>query len=180
MKKQSAREGGYKGLFENKNVKRWHDNVSRGSQVTADVYLRRLGHLCNELRKTPQELVERALDMKPNKKSGFCIGLDLDLALEKETSSGTGVHGASNHLVHISWFALSCLRALLILVNLYFKWKDKRKRISCHETHTRLLGDEYRISGMHLDESKVGVDRKRALPIQNIGVFWPSNITHHP
>jgi hypothetical protein len=29
----------YRTLFEDPNVKRWYDNISRGSPVTADVYL---------------------------------------------------------------------------------------------------------------------------------------------
>ena len=38
--------GSHKKLLENQDVKRWHDNVARGSGVTADVYLRRLGNFC--------------------------------------------------------------------------------------------------------------------------------------
>ena len=34
----------YRALLEDENVKRWYKNTSRGSQVTADVYLRRLGN----------------------------------------------------------------------------------------------------------------------------------------
>ena len=58
MSKQNTREEGYKKLLENKELKRWFDNVSRGSQVTAKVYLRRLGHLSTELKITPQQLTD--------------------------------------------------------------------------------------------------------------------------
>jgi hypothetical protein len=83
MKEQSARAGGYKDLFDNKNLKRWYDNVSRGSQVTADVYLRRLGHLCNDLKTTPQELVA----MKEEQL--YTLFLDIVSRMEGEGRSGS-------------------------------------------------------------------------------------------
>jgi hypothetical protein len=46
----------YPYLLEDRNVKRWYDNLARGSQVTADVYLRRLGAFCGENELTPKTL----------------------------------------------------------------------------------------------------------------------------
>jgi len=43
-------------LFEDPDVKRWHDNLARGSQGTADVYLRRVGSFCKEFKITPKKL----------------------------------------------------------------------------------------------------------------------------
>ena len=43
-------------LFENPDVRRWYDNVSRGSRVTADVYLRRVGSFCESQKTTPEKL----------------------------------------------------------------------------------------------------------------------------
>src|SRR4030067_206578 len=43
-------------LLEDLDVKRWFDNVSRGSPVTADVYLRRLAAFCQTTRTTPNSL----------------------------------------------------------------------------------------------------------------------------
>lgn len=83
MKQESAREGGYKSLFNDKNLKRWYDNVSRGSQVTADVYLRRLGHLCNDLKTTPQELA------KMKEEQLYDLFLDIVSEMEKEGRSGS-------------------------------------------------------------------------------------------
>jgi hypothetical protein len=37
----------YLHLLEDHEIKRWYQNVARGSRITADVYLRRLGALCN-------------------------------------------------------------------------------------------------------------------------------------
>jgi hypothetical protein len=54
------RQSKYASLLEDPQVKRWYLNVSRGSRVTADVILRRLGKLCELLNMTPKEIVEKA------------------------------------------------------------------------------------------------------------------------
>ena len=46
----------YAPLLEDPKIKRWHQNLARGSQVTADVYLRRLGNFCESTKTTPQQL----------------------------------------------------------------------------------------------------------------------------
>jgi integrase len=43
-------------LLDDPDVRRWFDNLARGSQATADVHLRRLGALCASLHLTPGEL----------------------------------------------------------------------------------------------------------------------------
>jgi len=47
----------YATLLEDPKIKRWHLNLARGSQVTADVYLRRLGNFCESTKITPQRLI---------------------------------------------------------------------------------------------------------------------------
>jgi len=47
----------YSYLLRDMNVRRWYENVARGSRVTADVYLRRLGGTCKQLNLTPQKLL---------------------------------------------------------------------------------------------------------------------------
>jgi hypothetical protein len=47
----------YAALLEDPKIGRWHANLARGSQVTADVYLRRLGNFCESTKITPQKLV---------------------------------------------------------------------------------------------------------------------------
>jgi len=47
----------YAALLEDPKIMRWHANLARGSQVTADVYLRRLGNFCESKEITPQKLV---------------------------------------------------------------------------------------------------------------------------
>jgi hypothetical protein len=46
----------YLHLLDDQQVRRWHDNVARGSPITADVYLRRLGSFCAENKLTPAVL----------------------------------------------------------------------------------------------------------------------------
>ena len=50
----------YTALLKNEDVKRWHDNMARGSQVTADVYLRRLGNFCIQNATTPETLLSKS------------------------------------------------------------------------------------------------------------------------
>lgn len=72
-------------LLKQKSVKRWFDNLSRGSVITADVYLRRLGKFCNDYDLTPtsfakmkdreiQDLIfDMVTDMENDGKSGSYI-----------------------------------------------------------------------------------------------------------
>jgi hypothetical protein len=45
----------YVHLMKNPDVKRWFDNTARGSRITADVCLRRLGSFCKAHKITPKE-----------------------------------------------------------------------------------------------------------------------------
>lgn len=73
----------YKSLLDDKEVKRWYDNVARGSIVTADVYLRRLGNFCKA-----HELTPRKFAGKPEKEI-YGILLDYVTELEKRELSGS-------------------------------------------------------------------------------------------
>jgi hypothetical protein len=46
----------YASLLKDADVNRWYENVSRGSPVTADVYLRRVGSFCLHFGRTPKNL----------------------------------------------------------------------------------------------------------------------------
>ena len=52
----------YESLMESKDVKRWYEEMSRSSKITADTYLRRLGSFCLSAGKDPHALL--ALDDK--------------------------------------------------------------------------------------------------------------------
>jgi hypothetical protein len=47
----------YQALLDDVDVKRWRENVSRGSAITSDVYLRRLGSFCQSHNTTPKALL---------------------------------------------------------------------------------------------------------------------------
>lgn len=47
----------YEYMLKNQNIKRWYENVSRGSQITADVYFRRLGCSCERNNLKPHDLI---------------------------------------------------------------------------------------------------------------------------
>ena len=52
-------------LLANPDIKRWHDNLARGSKLTADGRLRRLGRFCEVHQMTPAQLADLAMrDMR--------------------------------------------------------------------------------------------------------------------
>jgi len=55
-----SRRRKYSSLLEDDKVRRWYENMARGSQVTADVYLRRLGNFCQQNDTTPSNLLSRS------------------------------------------------------------------------------------------------------------------------
>lgn len=49
----------YQHYLEDRNLKRWYDATSRGSMITADVNLRRLGSFCDRVKIDPQQLLDK-------------------------------------------------------------------------------------------------------------------------
>ncbi|MBS7633906.1 hypothetical protein KEJ34_00155 [Candidatus Bathyarchaeota archaeon] len=47
----------YAYLLNDSDVRRWFKNVARGLRVTADIYLRRLGGVCERLGLDPKALI---------------------------------------------------------------------------------------------------------------------------
>jgi hypothetical protein len=70
-------------LLEDKEVRRWYENNARGSVVTADVYLRRLGNFCEVHNLTPKKFAAKS------EKQIYGILLDYVSKLEKEGKSGS-------------------------------------------------------------------------------------------
>jgi hypothetical protein len=64
----------YQYLLEDVDVRRWHDDVSRGASVTADVCLRRLGSFCQSkfMVNCIHSLV-LLLRVREFRKVGFCL-----------------------------------------------------------------------------------------------------------
>ena len=72
----------YAYLLKDLKVKRWNANLARGSQVTADVYLRRLGNFCETNQTTPQKLAAM------NEEALYDLLLDTVTGMEK-TNAGS-------------------------------------------------------------------------------------------
>jgi len=54
----SLEKSRHRQLLSDPEVRRWYDNIARGSIITADVYLRRLGLFCEKNNTTPKVLAE--------------------------------------------------------------------------------------------------------------------------
>jgi len=76
----------YASLFTDVNVKRWYDNVARGSFITADVYLRRLGSFCNYFDHKPKDLLTTSED------SIYNLLLDYVTSMEQRGYAGSYIH----------------------------------------------------------------------------------------
>ncbi len=50
----------YAFLLEDPDLRRWYENVARGSTVTADVYLRRLGGFCEIQKLLPKDILSKS------------------------------------------------------------------------------------------------------------------------
>ncbi len=87
----------YGALFSDADVKRWYGNVGRGSKVTADVYLRRLGSFCNDHELTPRELVAKS------GKQIYDLFLDYVSSEEKRGHAGSYIQSTIKALK--SWLA---------------------------------------------------------------------------
>jgi hypothetical protein len=77
----SARRN-YAPLLEDVDVKRWYDNVARGSPVTADVYLRRIGAFCRHFKIAPKDLTSL------NESELYNMVLDYISFMEKSGKTG--------------------------------------------------------------------------------------------
>jgi site-specific recombinase XerD len=92
----------YDGLLEDQDVRRWHDNLSANSLITAEVYLRTMGLYCNLLETTPKKILKDA----PSKKfrDGFT---DFVRKMEKEGKAGSYIERFKK--VILSWLSYNNL-----------------------------------------------------------------------
>ncbi|MEM2926947.1 MAG: site-specific integrase, partial [Candidatus Bathyarchaeia archaeon] len=75
----------YRGLLSDPKVRRWFENVARGSPVTAEVYLRRLGSFCHRQGTDPQGLLALG--------DGELYGIVLDYVTEMQPRyAGSYIH----------------------------------------------------------------------------------------
>ena len=90
----------YRHLLDDPQIKRWYDNVSRGSKVTADVYIRRLGSICAIRKTSPNELIKQG---KNDQESLYNFLMDLVTDMEKERKAGSYI--SSNLKAVKSWLS---------------------------------------------------------------------------
>ena len=57
--KRSRPRSKYGHLLDDKNVRRWYDNIARGSPAAAEIYLRNLGNFCQTNQLTPRKLASK-------------------------------------------------------------------------------------------------------------------------
>jgi hypothetical protein len=87
-------------LLEDQQIRRWYDNVARGSRVTADVYLRRLGSICTLRSTTPIDLAGRGKDDEE-----WLSNFLMDLVSELESQGKAGSYIVSNLKAIKSWLS---------------------------------------------------------------------------
>ena len=92
-----TRKRKYARLFDDADVERWYANTARGSMVTADVYLRRLGSFCDHHKITPKELV------KMGTKERFNLLLDFVSMMEEKGHAGSYIQSTLKAVK--SWLA---------------------------------------------------------------------------
>jgi hypothetical protein len=99
----------YSCLLADENVRRWYENVARGSRVTADVYLRRLGWTCRRLKLEPLGLI----GLKD--KDLAAVVLDFTSDLEREGRAGSYIKSCMKALK--SWLSFN-MRDLKVKVKI--------------------------------------------------------------
>lgn len=87
-------------LEEDQQLRRWYDNVSRGSRVTADVYIRRLGNICTSRHTNPKELIKKAREDQE-----FLYNFLMDLVTDLEKQGNAGSYISSNLKAIKSWLS---------------------------------------------------------------------------
>ena len=92
--------GKHRRLLEDKHVKRWYDNLCRGSKVTADVHTRRLGSICTLRGTNPSELVAQG-----RKDKEWLCNFLMDLVSEVERQGKAGSYIVSNLKAIKSWLS---------------------------------------------------------------------------
>jgi hypothetical protein len=89
----------YKPLLEDERVRKWVDYVARGSSVTAQVYFRRLGRVCEEKGLLPSELL--------NKDEEWLWNFLNDIVSDMEIKGKAGVYIQSRIKAVKSWLGFN-------------------------------------------------------------------------
>jgi hypothetical protein len=86
-------------ILSDPDVRRWYDDLQRGSKSTGDVYLRRLSAFCDRVGKTPAQVA--ALD------EGGAYRLLLDFVSSEEKRGATGSYVSHSVAVARSWLVFN-------------------------------------------------------------------------
>ncbi|MGC8937243.1 MAG: hypothetical protein ACP5KV_07800, partial [Candidatus Methanomethylicaceae archaeon] len=89
-------------MLEDRSVRRWYENIARGSKATADVYLRRLGNACERLKIAPSQLA------RMGEGDLYDLLLDYISLLEREGKAGSYIAAVVKALR--SWLAHNGIR----------------------------------------------------------------------
>ncbi|MBX8638688.1 MAG: site-specific integrase [Thermoplasmata archaeon] len=92
----------YNALLENKEFRRWYENVARGHESTARNYLRCLGKLCGLVGRSPQEIIKMSQRERDD--------MILDYIADREKN---GITGAS-------------IKVEIKALKSWLRWNDKR------------------------------------------------------
>lgn len=90
----------YQHLYKQEDVRRWYNNVCRGSKITADVYFRRLGHITTTWNVSAHKLAEKAA-----KDEKWTYNFLLDIVTEMERQNYAGSYIASLIKAIKSWLS---------------------------------------------------------------------------
>ncbi len=127
-------ESKYSGMLEDRQVRRWFDNLKAKSVLTATVYLRSLGHYCELNRTTPERMLSAA------KKKGFQDSfMDFVRKLEKEGKAGSYI--ARFKKVVLSWVRFNGidLKLKVNIANEYLTPTIDDERVPTREELGRVL-----------------------------------------
>lgn len=99
----------YQYLLKDDDVRRWFENVSRGSEIWADVCLRRIGKVCSDLHITPKDM------LKFKEKELYDFLMDLVSDLEKKGYAGSYIASIMKALKSwLSFNGISLIRKIKI------------------------------------------------------------------
>lgn len=83
-----GKKGSSKDMLKDPHIKRWYDNVGRGSITTADVYLRRLKGFCSQMNISPGDMV------KMDEKDLSDLVMDFVANEQKRGMTGSYIHSS--------------------------------------------------------------------------------------
>jgi hypothetical protein len=92
----------YSRLHADSELRRWYDKVRRGSPITADVYLRRLGTTCLRKGTNPGEMLRQA---RGDAGGRWAFNFLADLVTEFENKRKAGSYIASSVKAVKSWLS---------------------------------------------------------------------------